>query len=67
MALERQRAQSRAPDKFEREAAEFFRRVRDAYLERAREYPARVRIVDASGDIEDVRARLGASFAKAFA
>ena len=66
VALERQRAQSRAPDKFEREAAEFFRRVRDAYLERAREAPARVHVVDASGTLEAVRTKLAAAFARAF-
>src|SRR5207248_6234171 len=37
LALERQRSQSRTPDKFEREQADFFRRVREAYMERARE------------------------------
>lgn len=67
IAVARQRAQSRAPDKFEREAEQFFRRVRDAYLERAREEPGRVRVIDASGSIEDVRARLSAAFAEAFA
>ena len=65
LALDRQRAQSRTPDKFEREAAEVFRRVREAYLERAREEPARVRIVDASGDMDEVRARLTAAFGRA--
>jgi dTMP kinase len=66
VALDRQRAQSREPDKFEREAAEFFRRVREAYLERAREHPARVHVVDASAGIDAVRANLAAAFAKAF-
>ncbi|HEX4944226.1 MAG TPA: dTMP kinase [Usitatibacteraceae bacterium] len=66
VAMDRQRAQSRTPDRFEREATEFFRRVRDAYLERARENPLRVRVIDASGGIEDVRARLASDFAKAF-
>ena len=66
IAYERQRAQGRAPDKFEREAAEFFQRVRDAYLERAREHARRFHVIDASGAIEDVRARLGAAFARAF-
>jgi dTMP kinase len=66
IAYERQRAQSRTPDRFESEAAEFFRRVREAYLERARRHPSRVKVVDASGDIEAVRARLGAAFAAAF-
>lgn len=66
IAYERQRAQSRDPDKFEREAAEFFRRVREAYLERAREAPGRVRVVDASGSLEEVRARLARAFEEAF-
>ena len=66
VALERQRAQSRSPDKFEREAAEFFRRVREAYLERARESPARMHVIDASGGLEEVRAFLAAAFAAAF-
>jgi dTMP kinase len=57
-AYERQRAQSRTPDKFEREAAEFFVRVREAYLERARRHPGRIHVIDASGDMEAVRARL---------
>lgn len=66
VAYERQRAQSRTPDRFEREAAEFFRRVRDAYLERAREAPARLRVIDASGSLDEVRSRLAEAFAKAF-
>ncbi|MBX3715790.1 MAG: dTMP kinase [Burkholderiales bacterium] len=66
VAYERQRAQSRTPDRFEREAAAFFVRVRDAYLERARESPGRVRVVDASGTLDEVRARLADSFREAF-
>lgn len=66
LAVERQRAQSRAPDRFERETQEFFRRVRDAYLGIAREEPGRVRVVDASGSLEEVRARLAAAFSEAF-
>jgi dTMP kinase len=65
VAHDRQRAQSRTPDKFEREAAEFFRRVREAYLERAREDPARVHVVEASGGMDEVRARLGEAFGRA--
>jgi dTMP kinase len=62
VAYERQRAQSRSPDKFESEAADFFRRVREAYLERAREQPRRIHVIDAAGTLEAVRARLGAAF-----
>lgn len=66
LAYERQRAQSREPDKFEREAADFFRRVRDAYLERARAH-RRFHVIDAAGPLEDVRARLDRAFRDAFA
>jgi dTMP kinase len=66
IAYERQRAQSREPDKFEREKADFFRNVRDAYLQRAHEFPDRIHVIDASGDIEQVRARVDAAFKRAF-
>jgi dTMP kinase len=66
VAYERQRAQSRTPDKFEREAAAFFRRVRESYLDRAREAPQRFLVIDAAGSLEQVRARLRDAFAKVF-
>jgi dTMP kinase len=65
-AYARQRAASRDPDRFEREQAEFFVRVREAYLERARRHPRRIHVIDASGTIEQVRERLGAAFERAF-
>ena len=40
-------AATRVPDKFERENAEFFSRIRQAYLQRAVQNPARFRIIDA--------------------
>jgi dTMP kinase len=66
-AHERQSGRSRSPDAFESEAAGFFRRVRDAYIQRARDEAHRFRVIDASGPIEAVRARLGAAFDKEFA
>jgi dTMP kinase len=66
IAYERQRARSLTPDKFESEQADFFVRVRAAYLDRARQHAYRFHVIDASGAIEDVRAHLGAAFAKAF-
>jgi dTMP kinase len=45
-------------DRFEREAAEFHERVRAAYLERAARYPARIRIVDSTEAVSDIRKSL---------
>ena len=67
VAYERQRTRSRTPDKFEQEQAEFFRRVREAYLERAREHSRRFHVIDASGSLAEVRDRLEVAFAQAFA
>ena len=67
VAYQRQRAQSRTPDRFESEQAEFFVRVRNAYLDRARQHAYRFHVVDASGSPEEVRTRLDAAFAEAFA
>jgi dTMP kinase len=66
VAYERQRAASRDPDKFEREQADFFRRVRDHYLDRARAFPKRIHVVDATGSLDEVRARLATAFDRAF-
>ena len=43
------------PDRFEREAQQFFTVVRDAYLARAAADPKRVRVVDTSRPLADVR------------
>ena len=45
---------ARTPDKFERESAEFFTRIRNAYLQRARENPKRFRVIDANMALEKV-------------
>jgi len=65
-AYARQRAASRDPDRFEREEADFFLRVREAYLERARRHAQRIHVIDAGGPIEQVRDRLAAAFTRAF-
>ncbi len=57
VGLGRARARGEA-DRFEQEAAEFFRRVRQGYLARAKADPGRVRIVNASGSLEQVQADL---------
>ncbi len=59
VAVARERlAKGRALDKFEREQSEFFTRVREVYLERARADPARMRVVDTSRPKSEVRAEL---------
>jgi dTMP kinase len=47
-----------APDRFEREQAAFFERVRAAYLRRAEAAPSRFRIIDSSGPLAEVKAQL---------
>lgn len=49
---------SRREDRFEREALEFHRRVREGYLAIARREPGRVRVIDATGDEETVGERM---------
>lgn len=48
----------KALDRFEREDRGFFERVRNAYLARAKAEPARIRVVDAAGDVEGIRLAL---------
>lgn len=47
-----------APDRFEREGAEFFERTRSAYHERVAAHPARYAVIDATQGIEAIRAVL---------
>jgi dTMP kinase len=49
----RRRAASRHTDRLDIEGAEFHMRVRNAYLEIARAEPARVRVIDGCGSIEE--------------
>lgn len=48
-------AVARSPDKFEREDAAFFTRIRQAYLQRAQQNPARFRIIDGSKSLDEVK------------
>ena len=49
-------SQHRPVDRFETEQADFFQRVRMAYLDRARQYPERIKIVNGNQSIGDVKA-----------
>ncbi|GLK93909.1 dTMP kinase [Achromobacter insolitus] len=53
-------ADAREPDRFEREGAAFFERTREAYHARAAADPSRIRIVDSTQSIAQVRAGLEA-------
>jgi dTMP kinase len=55
VSRERLKRTARAPDRFEREDREFFERVRQAYLGLARSDPERIRVVDASGSLGDIK------------
>jgi dTMP kinase len=56
---EARRSAARTADRFEREADSFFSRVRNAYLDRARAEPARIRVLDARHSIPDLQAEIG--------
>ena len=56
-------AATRVPDKFEREDADFFSRIRQAYLQRAQENPTRFRVIDASVALTEVVANIEAILA----
>jgi dTMP kinase len=57
-AKRRRLAASAAPDRFEQEDLDFFARVRAVYLERATRYPQRIRLIDASQTVDDIRKQL---------
>lgn len=46
------------PDRFEQEKQAFFENVRNCYLERARTYSERFRVIDAQPALEDVQAQI---------
>jgi dTMP kinase len=58
-AVGRQRAGSIKPaDRFEQEHDDFFQRVRDGYLRRAREDQSRIKVIDAGAGLEQVRRKV---------
>ena len=48
----------KTPDRFEQEQEDFYQRVREAYLRRAREHPQRIHLVDANADIPAIQKKL---------
>jgi len=57
--LGRQRVNAiKTADRFEKEQDEFFRRVREAYLQRAHKFPQRIRLIDSNQPLEKVKESL---------
>jgi len=51
-------AGARNPDRFEQENADFFERIRNAYLSRANRFPQRFRVIDSGQTIPNIHAEL---------
>jgi dTMP kinase len=59
VALGRERTSAiKSADRFEKETDMFFHRVREAYLERARQFPQRIQVIDANLSIVEVHKQL---------
>jgi dTMP kinase len=58
MRTRRREDSEQGKDRLDAEDVEFYSRVRDAYLEIAKAEPARVRVLDASGSIEETHAKV---------
>jgi len=59
LEVARQRLSANASlDRFEQEQQDFFRRVREAYLRRAAQYPGRIRVIDSDRPLPVIRAQL---------
>ncbi len=64
VALGQQRVgAARARDRFEQEQEAFHQRVRDAYLKRARQFPQRIRVIDARQAVDAVKVDVEQAFA----
>lgn len=59
LEVARQRLSANASlDRFEQEQQDFFQRVRAAYLRRAAQFPARIRVIDSARSLPMIRAEL---------
>ncbi len=59
VARQRLESSGKTLDRFEREGRDFHERVRGAYMALAKAEPARVRLIDASGDFAAIRKAIG--------
>lgn len=60
VARERLDKNTTEPDKFEREQNDFFAKVREAYLQRAAEFPARIKVINSAQPMASIQAELAA-------
>jgi dTMP kinase len=60
VARERLDKNTPEPDKFEREQSDFFSRVRAAYLQRANEFPARIKVLNSAQPLAAIQQELAA-------
>ncbi|MDR2838373.1 MAG: dTMP kinase [Azonexus sp.] len=58
VARERIAIANRPLDRFEQEKADFYQRVRQAYLERAHTCPQRIRVIEANNSVEHIRQQI---------
>lgn len=61
--IARERLQGKTLDRFEREDREFFERVREHYLSRARADTARMRVIDSTMELEQIRKSIESALA----
>ena len=57
-AKDRQLKAGLVPDRFEQQQRDFFDAVRAKYLDRAKQFPARIRLIDSSKSISDIQAEI---------
>ena len=53
-------------DRFEKEEIEFHKRIREAYLELAKDHPDRIKVIDGSQDLKKVQAKVVRTIKKLF-
>ncbi len=58
IARQRLSASGNPPDRFEKEDLDFFQRVREAYLARAGKASVRIKVIDSSRTVNDIRVKL---------
>ena len=58
IGIKREEKRGAGKDRIEQEKLEFFERVREAYLERARQNSARIKVIDASQPLDKVKKQI---------